>query len=256
MNCSEARIQLSGYVDGELSASQGPRLEAHVSGCAACQRELSAQSFVHAELRREITRFEAPATLHRRVRKALQAKATESRGSWWRRLNWATLTPVAGMAFAALFCANVVILAALPSKEERLAEEIVTSHVRALVASHAIDVVSSDRHTVKPWYAGKLDFSPPVEDFSANGFKLAGGRLDYVDGRTVAALVYEHGGHEIDVFIWPAPGGASVAPSSLARRGYNLVHSSHAGMSYWIASDLEAPELAHLERLIAATRTM
>src|ERR1700675_4285964 len=116
MNCSEARIQLSGYVDGELSASQGSRLDAHVSGCAGCQHDLSAQSFVHEELRREITRFEAPAALHRRIRKALQAKATESRGSWWRRLNGATLTPVAGMAFAVLFSANVVILAALPSK--------------------------------------------------------------------------------------------------------------------------------------------
>ena len=111
MNCSEARIQLSGYVDGELSASQGSRLDVHVSACAACQRELSAQSFVHTELRRELTRFEASAALHRRIRKALQAKSAESRMSWWRRLNWATLTPVAGMAFAVLVCANVVILA-------------------------------------------------------------------------------------------------------------------------------------------------
>jgi anti-sigma factor RsiW len=256
MNCSEARIQLSGYVDGELSASQSSRLDAHVSGCEACQRDLSAQSFVHAELRRDLTRFEAPAALHRRIRKALQAQSAESRGSWWRRLTWATLTPVAGMAFAVLFCANVVILSALPSKEERLADEVLTSHVRALVASHAIDVISSDRHTVKPWYTGKLDFSPPVADFADHGFKLMGGRLDYVDGRTVAALVYEHGGHEIDVFIWPTPDGARLGPSSFARRGYNLVHSNHAGMSYWIASDLEAPELGRLERLIAGTLAM
>jgi anti-sigma factor RsiW len=256
MNCSEARIQLCGYVDGELSASQSSRLDAHVSGCAACQRDLSAQSFVHTELRRGLTRFEAPAALHRRIRRDLQAKSAESGASWWRRLSWAALTPAAGMAFAVLVCANVVILAALPSKEERVADEVLASHVRALVASHAIDVVSSDRHTVKPWYTGRLDFSPPVTDFAVDGFKLMGGRLDYVDGRSVAALVYEHGGHEIDVFIWPAPAAARMGPSSFARRGYNLVHSNHAGMSYWIASDLEAPDLGRLEQLIAGSLAM
>lgn len=256
MNCSEARIQLSGYVDGELSTSQCSRLDTHVSGCAACQRDRSVQSFVHEEVRRKLTRFHAPAALHRRIRRELQGKSAESRGSWWRRLNWAVLTPAAGMAFAVLFSANVVIMAALPSKEERLADEVLTSHVRVLVASHAIDVVSSDHHTVKPWYTGRLDFSPPVTDFAADGFKLMGGRLDYVGGRTVAALVYQQGGHLVDVYIWPMPGEGSMRPSSLARRGYNLVHSSHGGMSYWIASDLEAPELLRLEALIAATHAM
>src|ERR1700686_4458066 len=115
MNCNEARIQLSGYVDGELSTSQCSRLDTHVSGCAACQRDRSVQSFVHEEVRRELTRYQASAALHRRIRKSLQAKSSESRGSWWRVLSWATLTPAAGMAFAVLFAANVVILAALPS---------------------------------------------------------------------------------------------------------------------------------------------
>src|SRR5258708_32964445 len=113
MNCSEARIQLSGYVDGESSTSQGSRLEAHVSGCAACQRDRSVQSFVHQELRRELTRYVAPAALHRRVRAAVQAKSGESRASWWRRLNWAGLTPRAGMAFAGLLAANPITLCAL-----------------------------------------------------------------------------------------------------------------------------------------------
>jgi anti-sigma factor RsiW len=256
MNCSEARIQLSGYVDGELSTSQCSRLDAHVSDCAACQRDRSVQSFVHEEVRRELTRYQASAALHRRIRAALQAKAPVPRGSWWRHLSWATLTPAAGMAFAVLFAANVAILAALPSKEDRVADEVLTSHVRAMVASHTVDVISSDHHTVKPWYTGKLDFSPPVTDFAADGFKLMGGRLDYVDGRTVAALVYQHDGHVVDVFIWPTANTGSARPASLVRRGYNLSHSSHAGMSYWIASDLEAPELARLEALIAATHAM
>src|SRR5258708_20812788 len=145
MNCSEARIQLSGYVDGELSTSQGSRCEAHVSGCAACQRDRSVQSFVHEELRRELTRYVAPAALHRRVRAAVQAKSGESRASWWRRLNWAVLTPAAGMAFAALFSANLVILSALPSKEERLPDEVLTRHFLALVAPHPSAVRPSAR---------------------------------------------------------------------------------------------------------------
>ncbi|HLX24349.1 MAG TPA: anti-sigma factor [Usitatibacter sp.] len=238
-----------------MSTSQSSRLDDHVSTCAACQRERTVQSFVHTELRRELTRFHAPATLHRRIRADLQARSGESR-PWWRRLSWAMLTPAAGMAFAVLFCANVVILASAPSKEDRLADEVLTSHVRALVASHAIDVVSSDRHTVKPWYTGKLDFSPAVRDFVADGFKLMGGRLDYVDGRTVAALVYEHGGHVVDVFIWPATDAATARPSGLERRGYNLVHVNHAGMTYWLASDLESTELDRLEGLITGTNAM
>jgi len=256
MNCSEARIQLSGYVDGELSTAQSSRLDEHVSGCPACQRDRSVQAFIHAELRHELTRFQAPADLHRRIRAALQAKSNESRSPWWRRLSWTLLTPAAGMAFAVLLGANVVILASLPSKDDRLADEVLTSHVRALVASHAIDVVSSDRHTVKPWYTGKLDFSPPVRDFAADGFKLMGGRLDYVDGHTVAALVYEHGGHVVDVFIWPTPDTASTHASGLERRGYNLVHANHAGMSYWLASDLESTELGRLEELITGNHAM
>jgi anti-sigma factor RsiW len=256
MNCSDARIQLSGYVDGELNATQISRLDAHVSGCGGCQRARTVQSFVHSELRRELIRYKAPAALHRRVRAALQAESAAPQQSWWRRLSWATLTPALGMALAAAVTANVAILAALPSKEDRLADEVLTSHVRALVASHVIDVASSDRHTVKPWYAGKLDFSPPVADFASDGFKLAGGRLDYVDGRTVAALVYKYNGHMVDVFVWPAPDAASARPSRITRRGYNLVHANRAGMSYWIASDLGAPQLGRLEELIAESLAM
>ena len=219
MNRSEDRIQLSGLVDGELRGA--------------------------------LTRFEAPARLHRRIRNALHAQSEAPRAAWWSRIRWAAFAPAAGMAFAVLFGANVVIFASLPSHEDQLADEVLTSHVRAMVASHVVDVVSSDRHTVKPWYAGKLDFSPTVVDFAEYGFPLTGGRLDYVNGRTVAALVYERGGHEIDVFTWPAADGANERPASLSRRGYNVMHASHGGMAYWIASDLEVAELARLEKLIA-----
>jgi anti-sigma factor RsiW len=255
MKCSEARIRIAGYVDGELSTQDASRLATHIDGCVACRSERSVQSFVSFELRREATRYAAPAALHRRVRAALQAKPARGE-AWWRRLAAPALAPAAGFAFAALVGSNAYLLAMQPSKDERVAEDVLTSHVRALMSSRPIDVASSDRHTVKPWYRGKLDFSPPVTDFASEGFSLAGGRLDYVDGHAVAALVYVHREHVIDVFVWPAANSASTPPAQLTRRGYNLLHATHAGMNCWIASDLEAPDLVELDRLLAAARAM
>jgi len=256
MNCSEARIRLAGYVDGELSSSECAHLDAHVDACSACRRERSVQSFVSLEMRRESTSFAAPPALRRRVRAALGPRSTAHDAAWWRHLRWAMLTPAAGVAFATLFCANLVLMAALPSKEQRLAEDVLTSHVRALMTARAIDVVSSDQHTVKPWYAGKIDFSPEVIDLAGDGFSLKGGRLDYVDGRAVAALVYQHRQHLIDVFIWPASTSEVDPPRNLALRGYNVLHWTHEGMTYWAASDLDAAELGRLGDLLSRTRAM
>jgi anti-sigma factor RsiW len=252
MNCNEARNRIAAYVDGELSTPDSSRLDGHVSGCQDCRRERSVQSFVSRELRRELTYFHASDSLRRRIRAAVKSKPAARGDAWWHRLGWAALTPAAGFASVALLSANVVFLATLPSKEDRLAEDVLASHVRALMSSHPIEVASSDQHTVKPWYAGRLDFSPPVTDFARDGFPLVGGRLDYVDGRNVAALVYQRGRHQVGVFVWPASNGASERPETLARRGYNMLHWTQSGMSYWMASDLEAPELARLEKLLTS----
>ena len=168
----------------------------------------------------------------------------------------ALLAPAAGFALAALLASNVVLLAMQPSPEERIAHEVLSSHVRALFTERPIDVESSDRHTVKPWYAGKLGFSPPVADYAAEGFALVGGRLDSVDGDPVAALVYRHDRHMIDVFVWPADSAASSSPARLALRGHNLLHWSFAGMNFWAISDLDASELAALQRLMSRARVM
>ncbi|MGE5616474.1 MAG: anti-sigma factor family protein [Bacillota bacterium] len=161
------------------------------------------------------------------------------------------MAPAATGAFAVLSAINVALIAAIPSKEDRVTDEVVTSHVRALMTSRPIDVVSSDQHTVKPWYAGKLDFSPPVTDFAAQGFALAGGRVDYVNGRAVAALVYRDREHLIDLFVWPASQGEE-AVTAIERRGFNVVHWSSGGMAYWAASDAEAASLERLRQLVAA----
>lgn len=258
MECKEAGNLIAAYVDGEASPSGVASLDAHLAGCLGCRRERAAQSFVHLELRRVATYHPAPAALRSRVRAATTGVPRARRVRWWTGLSASLLAPAAGFAAAALFASNVYLAASRPSAEERLAEDVVTSHVRALVSERAIDVVSSDRHTVKPWYVGKLDYSPPVTDFADQGYALAGGRLDYVAGRPVAALVYRHGVHVVDAFVWPdgSRSGAPAVVHGAARRGYNLLHWSANGMAYWLASDMDPVEMERLEVLMANARPM
>ncbi|MGC2520358.1 MAG: anti-sigma factor, partial [Burkholderiales bacterium] len=153
--------------------------------------------------------------------------------------------------FAGVALLTWVLAAALlrPGEEERLAQDVLASHVRSTLGNHLIDVASSDQHTVKPWLSGKLNFSPPVMDLSGQGFELAGGRLDYVAERPVAVLVYKRRQHVVDVFVWPAAGDS--ARRSASQRGFNLVHFARGGMNYWAVSDLDANELADFAQLLA-----
>jgi anti-sigma factor RsiW len=191
---------------------------------------------------------EAPARLERQVRVALrEARRTESgRGFALRRYSW-----VGAAAAAVLFLAIIVkdVLPPGSSAGEVTAREVVDEHLRSLTGNHLTDVLSSNQHTVKPWFDGRLDFTPPVKDLGQEGFPLVGGRLDYLDNRPVAALVYRRRQHIVNLFIAPAEHAPDARPTSQARAGYNIAHWTKSGMTYWAVSSVSAAELGKFARL-------
>ena len=166
---------------------------------------------------------------------------------------WRRWTNMAG-AFAVGVVASVAVVLMLRGNadDDRIAQAVVDGHVRSLMAAHLVDVTSSDRHTVKPWFSGKLDFAPPVKDLAAEGIPLLGGRLDYLGQRPVAALVYRLRQHTINVFVWPATGVASAGPVFAARNGFNIAHWTGEGMQFWAVSDLNAGDLRNIVILLAS----
>jgi anti-sigma factor RsiW len=191
---------------------------------------------------RDATYHRAPAGLRERVRGSLATAAREER----RPLLWRAAGLAAAFATVALVSWNLALFQAEPSTEDLLARDLVAAHVRSLMGGHLDDVLSSDQHTVKPWFTGKLDFSPPVHDLAGAGFTLTGGRLDYVGGRPVAALTYRYRLHVINVFVWPAPGAPDSAPAAVTRQGYSIVRWTHGGMTFRAVSDAAAAQLAAL----------
>jgi anti-sigma factor (TIGR02949 family) len=243
MSCNQA-AWLHGYFDGELDAARAAEFEAHLDGCAECTRALAAQEAMRQALRASDLYARAPGSLRSRVGDRLPAPAA---GPTLR--HWRGLAAAASLAFvlvggwqAVSWRAGVV--------EAELAKQVLDAHLRSLQLAHLTDVASTDQHTVKPWFVGKLDFAPPVADFSAEGFPLVGGRLDVVGGRAVAALVYARHKHVINLFVWPSE-GPDDAPRSGMLRGYAWVRWTRNGMSFWAASDVAAADLDQLVRLVA-----
>lgn len=241
MNCDEARILLHGHLDGELDLVRDLEVERHLEECPRCAREFATLRAMRTRLREETFHFEAPAELKEKIRRALpsppRAEGYSSRRGGFvpRAIQFAI--PLAIGAMLTLFIAPRTLR---PSGDETIAREVVASHVRSMMGSHLMDVASTDQHTVKPWFNDKLDFSPQVKDLSAQGFPLAGGRLEYLGGKTVAALVYRRRQHIVNLFTWPS---ARESEMQLSRQGYNLLHWSDAGMSYWAVSDIPSSEL-------------
>src|SRR5713101_3144371 len=226
-----------GYVDGELDLTNALALERHLSQCAACARRYENVRTLSSVLKNGAPYFEASPALQRRVRRALrQSSESRSLGGLRARFSWGWLAAAASAAIL------VVVLAGglLPrftagTIDTRISQEVIASHVRSLMADHLTDVLSSDQHAVKPWFAGKLDFSPPVKDLSDIGVKLIGGRLDYLENHPVAAMVYQKRQHVINVFVWPA---ADHPVKNSVLHGYNVIDLSRGGMQYVLVSDL------------------
>ena len=245
MDCNQVRPLLPAHVDSELGVQESLEVERHLASCAACQDEYARQTALSAAVKEHAAYYQAPSHLEHRIRAALPVQPARAGRAPVRRWSWLN----AGAALASVFALvwSVALYMALPSADDRLAEELVTSHVRSLMPNHLVDVASSDQHTVKPWFNGKLDFSPTVNDYAAQGFPLIGGRLDYVNQRPVAALVYQHRKHVINLYVWPT-GGRDEAPArEKSRQGYNVMHWTEQGMTYWAVSDLNQDELAQFK---------
>jgi anti-sigma factor RsiW len=247
MTHPDVEAQIDAYLDDELAAMDAVELEAHLAGCASCGRFRDDRLALRTAIAAQIPRFDAPEALQGRVRAALRKASAPSRA---RR-------PAPPMAWRWLAMAASVVLVAFGSwrlavdqtASEILTDEVLASHVRSLMPGHLSDVVSTDQHTVKPWFNGKLDFSPPVHDFAGRGYPLLGGRLDYLNGRPVAALVYGRRQHLINVFLWPAAGPVGGG-APLVRQGYHLLHWTTPEYAYWVASDLGLSELTDFARLL------
>jgi len=241
MNCQQAKPLIGAYADGELEAATILELEKHIQDCSACALEWRNLQSVKKALKQDSLYFSAPRELRRRIKAELPSprRALPGRSLW----NWNWLTIATSGAFAVCLALLLVVTQTRPSAEQQLEQEIVSGHVRSLMGGHLTDVASSDQHTVKPWFNGKVDFSPPVKDLAAEGFPLAGGRLDYLGGRTVAALVFQRNKHSINLFVWPAKGSDSKPRPIKPSQGYYLIQWSAAGMVFWAVSDLNEKEL-------------
>lgn len=251
MNCAEAKDLVHVYIDQELDLLRIVDVDRHLQSCAACRELYDEQRALRSTLRRDAGYHRAPPELRERLRFALRS---ETKGVMRPRARWPGRWN-AGLAVAAavVLSVSVALYIALPTPQDRLENEIVASHVRSLMANHLSDVASSDQHTVKPWFNGKLDYSPPVNDLTAQGFPLIGGRLDYLDGRPVAALVYRHRLHMINLFAWPATDAHERKRQVLSRQGYNLLRWTHGGMEFWAVSDLNEAELTKFADEISAS---
>jgi anti-sigma factor RsiW len=248
MICKDAQNLINGYVDGELDLIRNLEIERHIQDCALCTQDYKNHQVLSNAIKTGSLYFKAPADLQRRIQLSLRKAAKAEAGrrmlpKWWFNI-------AAPMAAAAVVLLALVPFLRSPSADDLLTGEVISSHVRSLMASHLADVSSSDQHTVKPWFAGKLNFSPLVEDLAKQGFPLIGGRLDYVDNRPVAALIYQRQKHFINLFIWPSESDSDVGAKTVSRQGYNLSHWTKSGMTYWAASDLNSAELQQFVQLV------
>jgi anti-sigma factor RsiW len=245
MNCDEVTPLLNARVDDEIDPIRRSAFDSHVRSCVSCTKDLEDLESVRDAIRNEMRYYKAPEGLRDQVRFSLRGAEFLDRGQ--PRRDWKVWGAIAaGIGVFALASAPVLVNSR--NQSQLMAEELLSAHQRALVGQ-IVDVISSDQHTVKPWFNGKLPFSPPVADLASEGFPLQGGRLDYAGGRPVSALVYGRHLHRIDVFVWPAS-DRKGPPSNFERNGYNEVSWTKNDFLFTAVSDLNAAELAAFAKLL------
>ena len=247
MSCTEPKDLVDAYLDRELDLAKSLDIEAHLKECTVCSEAYEEGRRLRTILSDGELYFRAPAELRSGIRKSLRhnTKTNPRRRSF----TWRAMAFGAPLALAATVLLTIIPLQKGRTTNDLLVDEIVSGHVRSLMADHLTDVASSDKHTVKPWFDGKLDFSPVVVDLADHGFPLIGRRLDYLGNRSVAALVYGRQKHFINVFVWPSARGDDRSPT-LSRHGFNVTHWKTSEMTYWAVSDLNAGELEEFAGLI------
>jgi anti-sigma factor RsiW len=264
MQCDEARDLLGAYQDEEVSRDELRAVSLHLETCRACSALLTDNQRISGLVRRH-GKIPAPAQLAARIGKALDRAEIETPLGPSKMADMSALmrTPF-GAVHARSFAQRAAALAAvcllsvlatwyvmdLTNRSDGVAREVLNAHLRSLLQDSPVQVATSDQHTVRPWFAGRTDYAPPVKDLAADGFALVGGRLDYVADRRVSALVYKRRLHVINVFMWASPTAADTAPAITTRNGYSLLTWSRNGATYWAVSDLNLEELRALQRLL------
>lgn len=252
MSCQEAQELIHGYLDRELDLLKSLDVERHIHECAICARAYRSQTTLRSSLKNDSFYYPAPEKLKRRIQASLRKEAKSEVPQ--HAFGWRWLTVGASLAFMLLIGLVVwrfVPRYVRPSDDGLLAQEIVSDHVRSLqVPGHLTDVLSSDQHTVKPWFDGKVNFAPPVKDFAGQDFRLYGGRLEYLNNRAVATLIYQRRLHYINLYIWPADQSGSTDEVAVERQGYNMIHWTGSGMNFWAISDLNSVELHEFAHLV------
>lgn len=249
MICRDVQELIHGYVDEELDLVRNLEMERHFHECPTCSGAYGRLRTLRSTVAAGVPYFRAPSGIEERLRRRLHQAAEVDADTPRAPYTWQWVGIAAAVLIAAL---TITAIVRRPAPAELLANDVVSCHVRSLMAAHLTDVLSTDQHTVKPWFNGKLDFSPAIGNFTDQGFPLVGGRLDYLDNRPVAALVYRRHQHIINLLVWPASGQSDSAVGQTELQGYHLLHWTRAGMTYWAVSDLNTAELRQLVEMVRA----
>jgi anti-sigma factor RsiW len=257
--CTDYEMLLQALADGELDAGHVRDVETHIAGCAACAEKLKAIRALRVAMAGVSLKEPAPAHLRHRIEALFPAAAEAPRAAgmpqegsvrrWWRSFIGGFSV---GAALSAAATAMLVIGLFTTGQDQQIADEVVSAHIRSLQAGHLMDVQTSDQHTVKPWFNGKVDVAPPVIDLTAQGFTLLGGRLDYIDGEPVASVIYQRRKHVINLFVAQRLGATRATIMARTIQGYNVRHWTEQGLDFWAVSDLAGDELDEFVQKISA----